>query len=251
MTPAVEAYLAALVRVLEARLGDGLVGAYLHGSAVLGGWRDDRSDVDVLAVCAAAVDDPGLEDLVQGLSVRELPCPVARGLEFGLVTAESAASPCAEPRFELDLTTSEAGERPTLGHDRPGHADYLMHFAVCREHGRALTGPPPVEVFAEAPVHLLDAAFTDELAWAAEHAPPPYQVLNACRAWRYAAERVLCSKVAGGEWALGRGVGGDAIRAALDDQRGRPSAAIDPASVAALRAHVTAELGGAARYPLR
>jgi streptomycin 3"-adenylyltransferase len=126
-----------------------------------------------------------------------------------------------------------------------------MHFAVCREHGRALTGPPPAEVFAEAPAHLLDAAFTDELAWAAEHAPPVYQVLNACRAWRYAAERVLCSKVAGGEWALGRGVGDDAIQAALDDQRGRPAAAIDPASVAALRAHVTAELGGAARYPLR
>ena len=70
MTPALEAYLAALVRVLKARLGDGLVGAYLHGSAVLGGWREDRSDVDVLAVCAAAVDDPGLEELVQGLSVQ-------------------------------------------------------------------------------------------------------------------------------------------------------------------------------------
>jgi streptomycin 3"-adenylyltransferase len=167
------------------------------------------------------------------------------------VTVESAASPCAEPRFELDLTTSEAGERPTLGHDRPGHSDYLMHFAVCREHGRALTGPPPAEVFAEAPAHLLAAAFADELVWAAEHAPPAYQVLNACRAWRYAAERVLCSKIAGGEWALGHGVGDDAIQAALDDQRGRPAAAIEPASVAALRGRVTAELGGAARYPLR
>ena len=99
MTPALEAYLAALVRVLERRLGAGLVGAYLHGSAVLGGWREDRSDVDVLAVCAAAVDDPGLDELGQRLSVRALPCPVARGLEFGLVTVESAASPCAEPRF--------------------------------------------------------------------------------------------------------------------------------------------------------
>jgi Aminoglycoside adenylyltransferase, C-terminal domain len=250
VTPALEAYLAAFIRVVEARLGDGLVGAYLHGSAVLGGWREDRSDVDLLAVCAAPVDPGRLEDLVQALSMRSVPCPVERGLEFGLVTAESAASPCAEPRFELDLTTSEAGENPTLGHDRPGHADYLMHFAVCREHGRALTGPPAGEVFADVPATLLDAAFTDELAWAAEHAPPAYQVLNACRAWRHAAERVLCSKIAGGEWALGRGVGDDAIRAALDDQRGRPSAGIDPASVAALRAHVTAELGGAARYPL-
>jgi streptomycin 3"-adenylyltransferase len=55
VTAAVEAYLAALVRVLRAQLGGGLAGAYLHGSAVLGGWHPERSDVDVLAVCAAPV----------------------------------------------------------------------------------------------------------------------------------------------------------------------------------------------------
>ena len=97
MTPAVEAYLAALVRVLQARLGDGLVGAYLHGSAVLGGWHPDRSDIDVLAVCAVPVDPRALDELAAAVAVVALPCPVASGLEFGLVTAASAAEPCAEP----------------------------------------------------------------------------------------------------------------------------------------------------------
>lgn len=250
MTPALERYLAAIVRVIDEHLGEGHVGTYLHGSAVLGGWRGDRSDVDVLAVCAGAVDEPGaLEKLARALSVRSLPCPAKRGLEFGLVTAQSAATPCAEPRFELDLNSSAAGDRATRGYDRSGHADYLMHFAVCRECGGALAGPPPAVVFAEAPAHLLDATFADELAWAVEHAPPAYQVLNACRAWRYAAERRICSKVEGAEWALGRDVGDDAIRAALEEQRGGPEAALDPASVAALLAHVTAELGRAGRYP--
>jgi hypothetical protein len=250
VTPAVEGYLAALVRVLDERLGVDLVGAYLHGSAVLGGWREDRSDVDILAVCAGRPADPGaLEGLAGALSVRSLPCPAPRGLEFGLITAESAASQSAEPAFELDLTTSAAGDKPTLGRGR-GHADYLMHIAVCRRYGRALAGPPAEEVFGDVPARLLDVTFAGELAWATAHAPPAYQVLNACRAWRFATERELCSKVAGGEWALGRGADDAAIAAALEHQRGGPETPVDPASVAALIARVTAELGEAARYPL-
>lgn len=250
MTPAIEAYLAALVRVVRERLGDGLVGVYLHGSAALGGWHPERSDVDVLSVCAAPVPPREVEELAAALSVRSLPCPVESGLEFGLVTAASAAEPCAEPRFELDFTSSAAaGDRATSGHDRAGHADYLMHFAVCRAHGRTLAGPPPAEVFAEAPAALLDAAFADELRWGAEHASPAYRVLNACRAWRFAAGRELVSKLAGGEWALGRGEGDEAIRAALVHQRGGPARPIDPALVAGLEARATAELGAASRYP--
>jgi streptomycin 3"-adenylyltransferase len=250
VTPAADAYLAALAGVLHARLGDDLVGAYVHGSTVLGGWHPVRSDIDVLAVCTAPVEDAALRDLAAAVSVDRLPCPVERGLEFGLVTAESAAAPSAEPRFELDLTSSAArGDRPTIGHERPGHSDYLMHLAVCRAAGRALAGPPPAEVFGEAPAALLDAAFAGELEWAAANAPPAYRVLNACRAWCYAAERRLVSKVEGGEWALGRGAEDEAIEAALAEQRGGPAAAIDRAAADALTARVTAELRGASRYP--
>jgi streptomycin 3"-adenylyltransferase len=249
VTPTVERYLAALVRVLAARLRDELVGVYLHGSAVLGGWHPDRSDVDVLAVCAAPVGHDRLHELARELSVRSLPCPVDAGLEFGLVTAASAAEPCAEPRFELDLTTSAgAGDKPTLGSDGAGHADYLMHSAVCRARGRALAGPPPATVFAEAPARLLDAAFAGELRWGAATASPTYRVLNASRAWRFAAERELVSKIDGGEWALGRGEGDEAIRTALAHQRGGPARPIDPDLVARLEARVTAELGAASRY---
>jgi Domain of unknown function (DUF4111)/Nucleotidyltransferase domain len=250
VTPALEAYLAELAGVLRARLGDELVGVYLHGSAVLGGWHPERSDVDVLAVCAAPVPPIELDELAAALSVRTVHCPVASGLEFGLVTAAAVSDPRPEPRFELDLTTSAAaGERATPGRDWPGHADYLMHFAVCRAHGRALAGPPPAEVFAEVPAAWLDAGFAGELRWGAEHASPAYRVLNACRAWRFAAERELVSKVAGGEWALGRGEGDEAIAAALAHQRGGPARPIDPAFVTGLEARATAELGAASRYP--
>jgi len=110
-------------------------------------------------------------------------------------------------------------------------------------------GPPPAEVFGEASPALLDAAFAGELGWAAANAPPAYRVLNACRAWCYAAERRLVSKVEGGEWALGRGADDRAIKAALAEQRGGPAAAVDTAAVDALTARVTAGLRGASRYP--
>ena len=46
-----------MVEILKGVLGDALVGAYLHGSAVLGGLRSS-SDLDVLVV----VDRPTTED---------------------------------------------------------------------------------------------------------------------------------------------------------------------------------------------
>jgi predicted nucleotidyltransferase len=70
VTPEAEGYLAALAGVLRERLGDGLIGAYLHGSAVLGGWHPERSDVDVLAVCAGPVGAGKLGDLAAAASVR-------------------------------------------------------------------------------------------------------------------------------------------------------------------------------------
>ena len=47
---------------------------------------------------------------------------------------------------------------------------------------------------------LLLEAFLGELARAREHSSPSYLVVNACRAWRYSDENVICSKTAGAEW---------------------------------------------------
>jgi predicted nucleotidyltransferase len=44
-------------RALMNALGEDLVAVYLHGSAVLGGFRWDRSDLDILALTRAALSD--------------------------------------------------------------------------------------------------------------------------------------------------------------------------------------------------
>ncbi|WP_344861181.1 hypothetical protein [Planomonospora alba] len=56
-----------VVRLLHDVLGPGLIGAYLHGSSVLGGLRA-ASDLDVLAVSRRSMDDRERKALLGGLS---------------------------------------------------------------------------------------------------------------------------------------------------------------------------------------
>ena len=68
-----------------------------------------------------------------------------------------------------------------------------------------------------------------ELRWGAERAPGEYAVLNACRAWRFAVDGALVSKIEGGQWALGRvhDPERELIKIALDKQRSIFSAELD------------------------
>ena len=95
-----------------------------------------------------------------------------------------------------------------------------MHFAVLRERGRALVGPPPATIFPLIPRALLLRGFAGELRWAEEHASPSYQVLNACRALRFLEEGALCSKLEGAEWARARGLQPGLVDAAVRSRRG-------------------------------
>lgn len=66
-------------------LGDDLVGAYLHGSAVLVGLRP-ASDVDVLAVAGRSLDERQRRALVAGLLAVSGAAVGARPVELTVVT---------------------------------------------------------------------------------------------------------------------------------------------------------------------
>jgi streptomycin 3"-adenylyltransferase len=106
----------------------------------------------------------------------------------------------------------------------------VLHFAVCRRAGR-LIGPglSAAEVFGPVADDLVFAQLAMELRWGAEHVPGEYAVLNACRAWRFAVDGALVSKIDGGQWALGRTQGPDRelVKIALDKQRSISSAELD------------------------
>jgi len=212
-------YVRAVRDRLAALLGDALDGLYLHGSAALGDFSRARSDVDLVTVVSRPLGQEDKQAIATEISSSALRCP-ATGLELHVVRHAALRSEAAAPPFELHVVTSSAGDRVVDGRGHAGDPDLVMHFAVLHDHGRAIAGPPPAETFPRPQREALLRAFAGELRWAAERASPSYQVLNACRAWRFLDEDVLCSKTAGGEWALPRVRDAAAVEAALRHRRG-------------------------------
>jgi hypothetical protein len=186
--------------VLQQVLGDDLVGVYLYSSAVIGDYVPGRSDLDVVAVVRAPLPQPTRVDLADQICAVPRPFPT-RGLDLEVVTLDSAACGAVRPPRELKVLSFEdfiltAADEP-LGDPR-----LVMHYACCRDHGVALVGPPPTEVFAPVSTQVYVAELGRELE--AHWMTPHYLVLNACRDWRFLEEAVICSKVAGGDWARAR-----------------------------------------------
>lgn len=229
----VETYVEEVSERLKELLGADLVGVYLHGSVVLGDFSEGRSDVDVVAVSSRPLSPEEKKAIAERLSQGALPCP-ATSLEFHVLWRRDI-TPRRAPQFELHLNTSTAGgpDRVVDGHGHPGDPDLVMHVAVLRDHGRALLGPAADKVFPRISRSMLLQAFRRELEWAKENASPSYQVLNACRAWRYLDEGLLSSKTAGGEWARERVSEPSTIDAALSHRRGRTDAHPDPEAACA------------------
>jgi streptomycin 3"-adenylyltransferase len=223
-------------------LGQALVGVYLHGSAVLGGFMPSRSDIDLLVITTGPLDHDPKQQLRDALAPLALPCP-ATGLELSVVTRTTTLNPTTAPAFELHLATSHDTIRVVDGLDRPGDPDLLLHFAVCRDHAMTVgNGPAPAAVFGPVPRGWLLAGLVRELEWAEHHGTIEYRVLNACRAWRFAAEGAWCSKLDGGRWAHDRMEDPSVVDIALDRQQGRSDLVADPTNVSALVQHVLRQL---------
>jgi hypothetical protein len=198
--PAPGAYAAAVAAGLTRVLGPALVGLYLHGSAAMGGWSAEHSDVDLLGVVARPLDRRAKRVISARLHHPSLVGPAPAGLALSLVTAAVAADPPRRPPFELHVSTGPSPQTH-LGGPAAADPDLLLHFAVCRRAGITVAGPDPVEVFAEPPRSWLLERAAAELRWAVRHGTFTYRVLTACRAWRYLEDDVLGAKVDSARWA--------------------------------------------------
>jgi Domain of unknown function (DUF4111) len=227
-----EGYACAAVGRLQRLLGEELLGAYLIGSGALGGAVAEQSDLDLVAVCAHAPSPTEIQQLVAALTEEAMTWPV-RGLEFVLYPRAAVATPARAPAFAINL---DIGRRMPLHLSTDPAAEpahwFVIDLAILREHGVALLGPPAHQLVAPIPRAWLLAALGDGLAWHAVNEPALHQsVLNAARAWRYAAEGVWSSKDAAAGWALARTEDPGLVQAALAIRHGDRSQALDPARV--------------------
>jgi predicted nucleotidyltransferase len=193
-----------LARMLAGQRPD-LVGVYLHGSAVLGGFDAVRSDVDVLAVVTESGGSAGQRRLGEAIAATAERCPGA-GLEMSVITAATARELGACP-FEVHVNTTGDETVIVPGEGAGSDPDLVLHAAVCRHHAVAVTGPPPERVFGQVGRDRVLAAMAADLRWALEHGRAAYAVLNACRAVRFAEAGVVCSKLDGAAWWLARHAG--------------------------------------------
>lgn len=190
-----------------------------------------ESDLDVLAVSSGATTTSEKRTISDAL-VRE-PCP-AKGLEFSLVSLEAIRSGRLPTPFELHVSTEPPLE-VIDGAGRAGDEDLILYFEICRRHGETLLGLPPYDVFPPGRRSLLLKMCERELRWIEENftrATLQSSVLQACRAWRFLEEDILCSKIAGGEWALVRLESKEKkMVASINLKLAVSSSALDPASV--------------------
>jgi streptomycin 3"-adenylyltransferase len=197
----VEQYLTLIGDRLASRLGENLVGSYLHGSAVLGGFNPDRSDLDVLVVVRNPLSKEEKRELGEHLLSDAGHVP-ADTLELSVVTESTARRVSSSPPYELHVNSRDRRWADGLGRsDR----DLILHLPIVRQAGRPLgAGPLPAEVVGPVPRNLVLQEMRHELvdAQVGTAVKPEYLVLNACRNLAYLREDKFFSKIEGGRWAL-------------------------------------------------
>jgi predicted nucleotidyltransferase len=204
-----ELQIEAIVGVAREVFGNGLIGAYLHGSAVLGGLRP-TSDVDVLAV----IDRPTTQDhrrrLIDGLMPLS-GSPVAgtpkRPVELTVVTQSEVKPWRYPPRMEFQYgewlrTDYQSGFVPEPG----PNADVAPLITVVLMGNRALAGPPPAAVLDPVPAADLRRALVSGIPDLMADLEPDTRnvLLTLARIWQTLATGEIHTKDDAAAWASDR-----------------------------------------------
>ena len=189
-------------------LDDNLTGIYLHGSAVMGCFNPQKSDLDLLIVVDHSLPDPVKKEYMDMVIELNSLSP-AKGIEMSIVLRE-VCKPFVYPTpFELHFSVRHLEwykndpddyVRKMEGTDK----DLAAHFMILNKRGRCLYGAPIEEVFSEVPeCDYMDSIWGD-IEGAAEEITENtmYLTLNLARVLAYKEEGLILSKKEGGEWAL-------------------------------------------------
>ena len=197
--------LAPLLDDLRSSLGPDLVGAYLYGSAISGGFDPEISDLDLVVVTGRSTDEVDfgvLEGIVNRIAAREPDW--ADRLDITFVGRETLATfrsggPLVEISHFVPLRRIAAAD------------DWLETWFLAREADTPLYGPSPKELIPPIDIgeflqgvafdvdRLVERARTDPLERAVA-----YRLLTLCRALRSLHTGAICSKEEGAGWVAQR-----------------------------------------------
>lgn len=193
--------------VVQELFGDGLVGVYLYGSAVVGGLRVD-SDVDLVVVTHARLSDAQrrmLGDALMRISGRLGNPEAVRPLEVTGVAQEDIVPWRYPPTRELLYgewlrDTFESGRIAGTTAD----PDLAVLLAQAREHSLSLYGPKASDVLEPVPMADLRKAIHESLPGLLANLTGDERnvILTLARMWFTLAVGAIAPKDVAAEWAM-------------------------------------------------
>lgn len=191
-------------------LGDNLTGIYLHGSAVMGCFNTQKSDIDLLVVIKEDMSKEAKRKYMDMVVALNQYAP-EKGLELSIVK-ESVCNPFVYPTpFELHFSITHLGWYQSNPKDyvekmNGMDKDLAAHFMITYHRGKTLYGEEIKEVFSEVSSEdYMDSIWNDIVSAEDEILENPmYLTLNLCRVLAYKQEGLILSKQEGGEWAINR-----------------------------------------------
>lgn len=187
---------------------DNLVGIYLHGSAVMGCFNPEKSDIDLIVVVKndiPDVDKKAFMDMVVALNANA----PSKGIEVSIVKS-NVCKPFVYPTpFELHFSAMHLNwykDNPDnyVQNMKGTDEDLAAHFTIITHRGVCLAGKPIDEVFGEVPKDAYMDSIRGDIAEAEQDIleDTMYITLNLARALAFVREGLVLSKREGGEWGL-------------------------------------------------
>ena len=189
-------------------LKENLIGIYLHGSAVMGCFNPEKSDIDLIVVVNDKMSG-AIKKAYMDMVVNLNSYAPAKGIEMSIVRKE-VCNPFIYPTpFELHFSAMhlkwykdnpEDYIRKMNGTDK----DLAAHFTIIKKRGKCLYGLSIEDVFSEVPkADYMDSIWND-IAEAPEDITENtmYLTLNLARVLAFAKDGLVLSKKEGGEWGL-------------------------------------------------
>jgi streptomycin 3"-adenylyltransferase len=199
-----------IVEVVRAALGDIVIGAYLHGSSVVGGLQP-ASDIDVLVVTSRLMTYDEKRSLIASLlpiSGRGDSTGRSRSVELTIVVQSDVRPWRYPPRLDFQYgewwrTEFERGESKPWESPNP---DLALLIEMVLQASRPLMGPPPAEVLGPVPPADFRRALLDVIPGLLVDidGDEGNVVLTFARIWTTLATGAIRSKSGAADWALSR-----------------------------------------------
>lgn len=189
-------------------LEDNLVGIYLHGSAAMGCFNAQKSDIDLIVVVNADISDEVKRRYMDMVVELNAYAP-KKGIEMSIVRKDVCKPFIYPTPFELHFSNAHLEWYQTKPSDyidkmNGTDKDLAAHFTIICHRGKCLCGREIKDVFEEVRREFyFDSIWCDiEDAEKEIMENPTYMILNLCRVLAYKEDELILSKSEGGKWGL-------------------------------------------------